>query len=71
MKDFAIAFALIVVYVGIGIIIARYMGGDRSKLSPDVTYLDWLGFIMIVLFWPFLPLLAFIAFLNWIAGGGV
>jgi hypothetical protein len=68
MKDFAIAVAVFVGYVGIGITIARYMGGDRSHLSPDVMYLDWLGFIMIVLFWPFIPLLALYAFLRDIGG---
>jgi hypothetical protein len=68
MKDFAIAVAFIVVYAGIGILIARYMGGDRSHLSPDVTYLDWFGFLMIVLFWPFLPLLMLFSFLRNLGG---
>jgi hypothetical protein len=59
----------IIAYLAIGYIIAKYMGGDRSGLSADVTYLDWLGFGLILLFWPLIPLLVLFSFLRWVAGG--
>ena len=62
-------FGGVIAYLAIGYVIATYMGGDRSKLSPDVTYLDWLGFLLIVFLWPLLPVGFFIAFLRWMAGG--
>lgn len=58
-----------IAYFAIGYFIATYMGGDRSKLSPDVTFLDWLGFLLIVVFWPLLPIGYIIAFMRWVSGG--
>ena len=55
---------LIAVYCAIGIVIAKYMGGDRSQLSPDVTYLDWIAFPLIVLFWPIILVLSGFAWLQ-------
>lgn len=61
-------FISVAAYLAIGVCIARWMGGDRSHLSPDVTYLDWLGFLLITLFWPILPALSLLAFLRNVVG---
>lgn len=42
----------VIAYLAVGYAVAIYMGGDRSKLSPDVTFLDWLGILVWMLFWP-------------------
>lgn len=59
----------VITYLAIGYFIATRMGSNRAGLSPDVTFLDGLGFLLIMLLWPLLPVGVFFAFLRWIAGG--
>lgn len=57
-------FLAVVIYLAIGIAIAKFMGGDRSHLSSDVTYLDWIAAPLIVVLWPIVAILAAIAWLR-------
>lgn len=57
-------FLFAVVYIAVGVAIAKFMGGDRSQLSADVTFLDWIAFPFIVLFWPVVAVLSAITWLR-------
>lgn len=65
METFVIILILlgVLAYLGLGYVIARALGNN------SVNTLKWWQGVLIMLLWPFIPLLFLLAFLGWVKDG--